>query len=239
MPDSAALTNPVRQDRLANVFVDRFDRVPTQIVELRHRLHTGCLQQLLARPRKPLGYPLVTSEPVQPLQSRAAAAIAPHAPTRHMQHHPTFEQRKITHSAYGRLMDLRAAGAALLAVHHFGVRLPIQPERAVLALRPLHTLHPIALPATQRFQCFAIQRFRLQRQFSDVRLQNLRHTPTEFCEELFFAAFGHERLPVLSRWKWGRSTWLTFFDSPSRPRLRNLTSLIVPGYERSTNVESA
>ncbi|AJY39157.1 hypothetical protein BW21_4912 [Burkholderia humptydooensis] len=57
--------------------VDRFDRVPAQIVEGGDRLHAGRLQQFLAGLGKSLRHSLVTAQPRQFLQSRTAAAFAP------------------------------------------------------------------------------------------------------------------------------------------------------------------
>ncbi len=56
------------------------------VVEGRHGLYAGGLQQLLAGLGKPLRHPLVAAQPVQLLQPRCAAAFAPDSASRHVQH---------------------------------------------------------------------------------------------------------------------------------------------------------
>jgi len=65
---------PVRlgHARTQTHFVDRFDRVPAQIVEGRHCPYAGRLQQLLARFGKALGHPLVAAQSPQLLQSQCS-----------------------------------------------------------------------------------------------------------------------------------------------------------------------
>ncbi|CAH0443231.1 hypothetical protein LMG10661_00095 [Ralstonia syzygii subsp. syzygii] len=106
--------------------VDRFDRVPAQIVERGHRLYAGRLQQLLAGFGESLRHPLVATQPVQLLQAWPATTLAPDAPARDVQHHPVLEERQITYPPNRRLMNLRATRSALLAVHDLAHRLQIE-----------------------------------------------------------------------------------------------------------------
>lgn len=117
-PVLRTLRSPRRLIRLGHAglqahLVDRFDRVPTQVVERCHGLHPGRLQQLLADLGESLRHLLVASQPRQLLQPRATAAIAPKPASNHPDSEPR-NPRVLCYSSLG-LKFLRWSSNCLLA----------------------------------------------------------------------------------------------------------------------------